>query len=83
MTADHLPHLHAPAPGVIAALGYNGRGVALATALGLAIGAHLATGARFAVSRLRRCGRCPGMGCMRLYGAAAIRYYRLRDALEA
>ncbi len=42
MTADHLPHLHQPAPGVIAALGYNGRGVALATALGLAIGAHLA-----------------------------------------
>jgi glycine/D-amino acid oxidase-like deaminating enzyme len=34
MTADHYPHLHEPAPGLIAALGYNGRGVAMATVLG-------------------------------------------------
>jgi len=34
LTLDHLPHLHEPAPGVLAGLGYNGRGVAMATALG-------------------------------------------------
>ncbi len=34
MTEDHLPHLHELAPGVLAALGYNGRGVAMATVLG-------------------------------------------------
>lgn len=34
MTRDHYPHLHEPAPGVLAALGYNGRGVAMATAMG-------------------------------------------------
>jgi glycine/D-amino acid oxidase-like deaminating enzyme len=34
MTADHLPHLHDPAPGLFACLGYNGRGVAMATLLG-------------------------------------------------
>jgi glycine/D-amino acid oxidase-like deaminating enzyme len=34
ITADHYPHLHEPAPGLLACLGYNGRGVALATALG-------------------------------------------------
>lgn len=34
MTADHYPHLHEPTPGLIAALGYNGRGVAMATAMG-------------------------------------------------
>lgn len=34
MTGDHLPHLHNPAEGVFALLGYNGRGVALSTALG-------------------------------------------------
>ena len=34
ITPDHYPHLHEPAPGVIAALGYNGRGVAMATADG-------------------------------------------------
>jgi glycine/D-amino acid oxidase-like deaminating enzyme len=37
LTLDHLPHLHEPAPGLLAALGYNGRGVALATAMGKAL----------------------------------------------
>jgi glycine/D-amino acid oxidase-like deaminating enzyme len=34
LTLDHLPHLHEPEPGLLAALGYNGRGVALASAMG-------------------------------------------------
>ena len=34
MTRDQYPHVHEPARGVIACLGYNGRGVAMATALG-------------------------------------------------
>jgi len=34
MTRDHLPHLHRAAPGMLAALGYNGRGVAMATVMG-------------------------------------------------
>ena len=34
MTADHYPHLHTLAPGLVAYLGCNGRGVALATAMG-------------------------------------------------
>ena len=34
ITPDHYPHLHEPAGGVVAALGYNGRGVAMATAMG-------------------------------------------------
>jgi glycine/D-amino acid oxidase-like deaminating enzyme len=34
VTTDHYPHLHEPAPGVVAALGYNGRGIAMATAMG-------------------------------------------------
>ena len=34
MTADHLPHLHELAPGLLAGLGYNGRGVAMATTMG-------------------------------------------------
>lgn len=34
MTRDHLPHLHELAPGLHAGLGYNGRGVAMATAMG-------------------------------------------------
>ena len=34
MTADHYPHLNRIGPGVVAAVGYNGRGVAMATAMG-------------------------------------------------
>jgi len=34
MTRDHLPHLHELAPGLLAGLGYNGRGVAMATVMG-------------------------------------------------
>lgn len=34
ITRDHLPHLHELAPGVLAGLGYNGRGVAMATVMG-------------------------------------------------
>jgi glycine/D-amino acid oxidase-like deaminating enzyme len=34
MTRDHYPHLHEPEPGILIGLGYNGRGVALATAMG-------------------------------------------------
>jgi len=34
LTRDHYPHLDELAPGLMAGLGYNGRGVAIATALG-------------------------------------------------
>lgn len=34
MTRDHAPGLHQIAPNVVAALGYNGRGVGMATAMG-------------------------------------------------
>jgi glycine/D-amino acid oxidase-like deaminating enzyme len=34
MTRDSLPHLHEHAPGLLAGLGYNGRGIAMATVMG-------------------------------------------------
>jgi len=34
ITPDHYPHVHEPAPGVTVCFGYNGRGVAMATAMG-------------------------------------------------
>jgi glycine/D-amino acid oxidase-like deaminating enzyme len=34
MTPDHYPHIHEPADGVLICLGYNGRGVAMGTAMG-------------------------------------------------
>ncbi|MEL0638606.1 MULTISPECIES: NAD(P)/FAD-dependent oxidoreductase [Marinomonas] len=33
-TPDVLPHLHEPQPGILAGLGYNGRGVAMGTVMG-------------------------------------------------
>ncbi len=34
MTRDQYPHVHEPATGLLACLGYNGRGVAMATTMG-------------------------------------------------
>lgn len=45
MTRDHLPHFHNPAEGLFAYLGYNGRGVALGTALGPHLARQLQGGA--------------------------------------
>ena len=42
MTTDHYPHVHEPQPGVLMCLGYNGRGVALATALGAELAGRIA-----------------------------------------
>jgi len=42
MTRDHYPHVHEPAPGVLICLGYNGRGVAMATAMGRALAGRMA-----------------------------------------
>jgi glycine/D-amino acid oxidase-like deaminating enzyme len=41
VTPDHLPHLHEVAPGIVAGLGYNGRGVAMATVMGTLLARRL------------------------------------------
>lgn len=45
-TADQYPHVHEPAEGVLICLGYSGRGVAMASALGGAIAARILDRAR-------------------------------------
>lgn len=45
VTTDHLPHVHEPAQNLIAALGYNGRGVAMATVMGDEIARRITGGA--------------------------------------
>jgi glycine/D-amino acid oxidase-like deaminating enzyme len=42
MTTDHYPHVHEPQPGVTICLGYNGRGVAMSTAMGAMLAARIA-----------------------------------------
>ncbi|WP_149535795.1 NAD(P)/FAD-dependent oxidoreductase [Siccirubricoccus phaeus] len=43
-TEDHYPHVHALAPGLYAAYGYNGRGVAMASHMGKALSGLLTEG---------------------------------------
>ncbi|MFD2032864.1 NAD(P)/FAD-dependent oxidoreductase [Ancylobacter dichloromethanicus] len=44
VTWDHLPHLHEPEPGLLVGLGYNGRGVAMATITGRMLARRAAGG---------------------------------------
>jgi glycine/D-amino acid oxidase-like deaminating enzyme len=83
MTRDHLPHLHELAPGLIAGLGYNGRGVAMATMMGRLL-ARLALGVPaaelgFPVTAVRP---VPLHALSGIAVRAAIQYLRLADALE-
>jgi glycine/D-amino acid oxidase-like deaminating enzyme len=83
MTPDHLPHLHRPAPGLVAFTGCNGRGVALATALGRML-AEAALGAPdealdFPVTPVRP---IPLHALRRPAVAATVLWYGLRDALD-
>jgi glycine/D-amino acid oxidase-like deaminating enzyme len=83
LTPDHLPHIHEPEKGLIAALGCQGRGLGMMTALGSRLAAYLAGGDRehlpFPVSKIRP---IPFHGFRRLGVAAAIAWYRTLDALE-
>lgn len=44
LTTDHMPRVHELAPGLRTCLGYNGRGVAMATAMGKALADWTCTG---------------------------------------
>ncbi|MCT8268861.1 FAD-binding oxidoreductase [Afifella sp. JA880] len=82
MTRDHLPHVHQPAPNLTMALGYNGRGVGLATSLGQAIGAHLLDRSAPLPLKLTDITPLPAHGLHPIYATAMINYYRLRDFFE-
>jgi glycine/D-amino acid oxidase-like deaminating enzyme len=82
ITSDFLPHIHEPAPGLSIALGYNGRGIAMATT----VGKHLAermcgespASFPFAVTPVRS---IPFHGLQRFYITAGVAWYRLMDAV--
>jgi glycine/D-amino acid oxidase-like deaminating enzyme len=84
LTADHVPHLHEPRPGVLIGLGYNGRGVAMATVMGRLL-AERALGASPAelgwpvtpIAPIRlHAWRLPAM-------AAVVHWKRFQDWLDA
>jgi glycine/D-amino acid oxidase-like deaminating enzyme len=83
ITPDHMPHLHALAPGLLAGLGYNGRGVAMATLMGKLL-------ADWAAGRAPETLGFPvtEVTPLRLHAfsrlgvRAAVQYLAARDALE-
>jgi glycine/D-amino acid oxidase-like deaminating enzyme len=81
ITRDFLPHLHAPAPGLLANIGCMGRGVGLQTAMGAAIAQHLLSGdpraLPFPVAPIHK---LPLHGLRRIGVSAVIAWYRMRDA---
>ena len=82
MTQDHLPHLHELAPGLFAGLGYNGRGVAMATVMGRLLARH-ALGAQLteACYPLSPLVPVPFHALSGLGARATIRYLRFVDGL--
>ncbi len=79
VTPDHYPHLHEPAPGVIAALGYNGRGVAMATAMGGEVAKRVMGAGEDALAMpITGMKAIPLHGLWRSAVAARVAYGRLR-----
>lgn len=84
MTRDQLPQLAELAPGVTAALGYNGRGVAMATAMGRVLGERILGRPLDALPvPLRPLTRYPLHGLRGPVIPAVARWKRLQDLWEA
>lgn len=84
LTLDHLPHVHELAPGLMAALGYNGRGVAMASRMGAAM-ADWAAGLPAAELPLPPSAMrpLPLQGLRRPVLAMAVGWKRWRDRQES
>ena len=80
LTRDHLPHVHRPAPGLTIFLGYNGRGIAMATALGTLVAANLtAADANPLPLPITEIRPIPLHSLHRVYATAILQMYRLSD----
>ncbi|HBM14108.1 MAG TPA: FAD-dependent oxidoreductase [Rhodospirillaceae bacterium] len=79
ITMDELPRLSSPQPGLYGIVGFNGRGVAMATAFGKAAAQHcMDQPAGFPIVDAPK---VPFHTLRKPILAAAIAYYRTRDAL--
>jgi glycine/D-amino acid oxidase-like deaminating enzyme len=81
MTRDHYPHVHEPAAGVLICLGYNGRGVAMATAMGRALADRIAHPSLAFDMPLTPIAPIPLHAFWRVAVKAAILSGRVRDVL--
>jgi glycine/D-amino acid oxidase-like deaminating enzyme len=81
LTRDFLPHLHAPAPGLIVDIGCMGRGIGLQSAMGAAIARFLQSGDAEALPfPLLPVRPIPLHGMQKVYLAGVIAWYRMTDA---
>jgi len=81
-TPDYLPHLHEPAPGVLAGLGYNGRGVAMSNVMGRILAQRaLGSGGQLPLP-VTTPRRIPFRNLMTASMPAAIRWFRIRDRID-
>ena len=84
ITLDRLPHLHELAPGVLAWLGCNGRGLALATAIGRELArACLGTSLEQLALPATDLRPVPWHGIGKRLSSIALLQYRYRDSREA
>jgi glycine/D-amino acid oxidase-like deaminating enzyme len=81
ITQDHYPHLHEPADGVIACLGYNGRGVAMASAFGQQIARRVVDRAAPLDMPVTGIREIPFHGLRRVGVELRLLYGRMRDRL--
>lgn len=83
VTMDHYPHIHEPADGVVVCLGYNGRGVAMSTAMGPQLARRIVGGKVADIDMpITDLKVIPFQGLWRTAVAARITYGRIRDYLH-
>ncbi|MBI1777304.1 MAG: FAD-binding oxidoreductase [Proteobacteria bacterium] len=82
ITPSHYPHIHEPADGVIACLGYNGRGVAMATVMGQEIARRVEGGRSVDIDMpITTLKEIPFHGLWRIGVGLRVLYGRIRDRL--
>jgi glycine/D-amino acid oxidase-like deaminating enzyme len=83
ITADHYPHIHEPAEGVLVCLGYNGRGVAMSTAMGAQLARRILGGKAAEIDMpITDMKTIPFHGLWKSAVVAGIAYGRIRDHLN-
>jgi glycine/D-amino acid oxidase-like deaminating enzyme len=81
-TPDHYPHIHEPAENVLVCLGYNGRGVAMSSAMGPQLAGRIMGGRTAAIDMpITSIKTIPFHALWRSGVAARVVYGRIQDML--
>ena len=81
-TSDHYPHIHEPDESVLVCLGYNGRGVAMSTAMGPELARRVVGGREQEIAMpITGIREIPFQGLWKSAVQARVAYGRMRDFL--